>query len=196
MNKEGWIKYLSECKLNKNKDDNKLIRHNIFCDYIGCDNKYEIINKVEYDDYMKYCIEEYISEHPNCKMNKCTNCNRELPIHKNFFPRDSRINSGYLNICKMCNTPNNTDYFCNDYQTREIYKLFGNEGYLLYKENIINFYVKYIHNQNDFKLKFKNAEQIKKFIKDIVNYYCKTDLLDVNTISRDYIFDNFKIEMS
>ena len=40
MNKDGWIKYLSECKLNKNKDNNKLIKHNIFCDYVGCNNKY------------------------------------------------------------------------------------------------------------------------------------------------------------
>jgi len=193
MNKYGWIKYLSECKLNKNKDDNKLTRHNLFCDYIGCDNKYEIIDKVEYDDYMKYCIEEYISEHPNCKINKCTNCNRELSLHKNFFPHDARTNSGYLNICKICNTPNNLNYFCNDNQAREIYNKFGNEGYVLYTDDIMDFYIKYIHNQNEFKLKFKRTEQTKQFIIDIVSYYYKNGLFDIENLNRDYIYDNIKV---
>lgn len=143
MNKEGWIKYLSECKLNKNKDMNKIKRHNIFCDYIGCDNKY-IVENALYDDYIQYCINEYILEHKNeeIKYMTCVKCNRKLPLDNNFFPPDDRVVDGYTHRCKMCK-PSTYPITCNDNYIRNIYKEFGNDGFKDYKQNIIKFYNTY-----------------------------------------------------
>jgi hypothetical protein len=196
MNKDGWIKYLNECKLNKNKDTNKIKRHNILCDYFGCENKYEIIEDIMYDDYIKDCIAERINYNINTKFKRCTNCGRELPIHKDFFPKDNRTSSGFLNVCKMCNTPNNTNYFCSDTQAREIYSIFGNEGYLLYKEDIKQFYIKYIHSQNKFKLHIGNREETKLFIVNMIDYYYKNKLIKVENINKDYIYNFLKINIT
>src|SRR5574344_427177 len=59
MNKEGWIYYIKNCKQNKNKDNNKIIRNNVFCEFIGYKEgrvKEPLSSNELYDDYINDCI--------------------------------------------------------------------------------------------------------------------------------------------
>lgn len=90
MNKEGWIYYIKHCKQNKNKDDNKVRRNNLFCEYIGYDEgkiiEVDKVNKEElYDEYILDCIRIYKSKSKNVKNKTCPNCGRELPNSYYFF---------------------------------------------------------------------------------------------------------------
>jgi DNA-directed RNA polymerase subunit RPC12/RpoP len=189
MNKEGWIKYLSECKLNKNKDEDKIKRHNIFCDYIGCENKYEIVEKVQYDDYIKYCIEEYLSEHKkeDTKWYVCVKCGRKLPLDNKFFPPDDRVEDGYTHRCKDCK-PSTYPISCNNTYIRNIYKEFGNDGFNVYNKDIIKFYNTYCHNKN-FEFKDNNENKLK-----IIQWYYNNNLLDKEQLHRDYIKEIFNFK--
>jgi len=189
MNKDGWIKYLSECKLNKNKDINKLKRHNIFCDYIGCENKYDIVRKVEYDDYMKYCIEEYMSEHINedIKWYTCVKCERKFPLDNKFFLPDDRVDDGYTHRCKNCKT-STYPIICNNSYVRNIYKAFGNDGFNIYKQDIIKFYNTYCHNKS-FEFKGSLDNELK-----IIQWYYDNNLINKEQLHKDYITNYFNFK--
>ena len=189
MNKDGWIKYLSECKLNKNKDNNKIKRHNILCDYFRCENKYKIIEDILYDDYIKYCIEEYLLEHigEDVKWYVCVKCGRKLPLYNKFFPPDDRVEDGHTHRCKDCK-PSTYPISCNDTYVRNIYKKFGNDGFNMFNQDIIKFYNTYCHNKDiDFKDKANNKIKI-------IQWYYDNDLITKSQLNRDSItsYFNFK----
>lgn len=203
MNKDGWIKYLSECKLNKNKDDNKLKRHNIFCDYIGCDNnKYNmsIAEKPIYDDYMNDCINNVLSENKDIEFRKCPKCGREFPIHGNFFPYDKRVPSGFTGVCKMCK-PSCSPIVHADKYARRVYIQYGNEGYLEYIKDSIKF-IENHNEENKFKqlnfhastkpyIKIAEKEALLNIIKD--DYINKK--LTVENLNVEFVLTNYKIKV-
>jgi hypothetical protein len=200
MNKQGWISYLKGCKLNKNKNENKINRYNIFCDYIGCDNKYNIITKFEYDDYMTDCINNVLESNKDIKFKKCLKCNREFPLHKNFFPVDSRVDVGFTGTCRMCK-PSYFPIAHADTYARRVYSLYGNEAYLMYINNMSKFIEEY-SNKKDFSLlclHTNTTAYVKVAEKDALLNLIKSDFdngnITENELNIDFATTNYKIKI-
>ena len=133
MNKEGWIYYIKHYKQNKNRDDNKIKRNNILCEYLGYEEgkitEVGDINKDElYNEYIDDCIRIYKSKSKNVTNKICPNCSRELPNSYYFFSKDARIKGGLNNVCRLCGS-NPTPYLVDNEIVRDIYINFGIEGY-------------------------------------------------------------------
>jgi hypothetical protein len=200
MNKQGWISYLKGCKLNKNKNENKINRYNIFCDYIGCDNKYNIITKFEYDDYMTDCINNVLESNKDIKFKKCLKCNRLFPLHKNFFPVDGRVEIGFTGTCRMCK-PSMFPIMHVDTHARRVYSLYGNEAYLLYINDTSRFIQEY-NNTKDFNelcLNTNTTPYVKIAEKDALLNLIKSDfengIIVTNELNIDFVKTKYKIKI-
>lgn len=172
MSIRGWVEYTKRVKFGKMNKEQKE-RHNEFCDIIK--SQYKYIPPIEdnlYDDFVKDCIKDYIAENSTYENIKCVKCGRILPKARNFFPLDARNKDGSMHTCRMCT---NNYLIHKDRQATNIYRLFGEGGYKLYKENLIDFYIKYVHsNTSGFKLKINyrdDSEHLNIFLKIIKYYY-------------------------
>lgn len=195
---EGFSKYISTMKLNGMTLDKKK-RHNLFCDIIGCDNKY--INEYEgvelYDEYVKDSIELFVKDNPNIEFKICIACGRELPIHSDYFIIDNRVNSGISNSCKQC-SDNHLSVNHKDMYAKKVYVELGLEAYKLYRDDIVNFYIKHCHNK-DLKLLIKDnlLETVCKILKiyyginEITGSVLKTlNIANISTISVNSIIES------
>jgi hypothetical protein len=200
MNRDGWNKYLNECKLNKNKTIDKIKRYNIFCDYFECDNKYEIVEDVEYDDYMRDCINSVLENNKNIEFKKCLKCGREFPLHINFFPKDDRVAIGFTGSCNMCK-PSAYPIAHVDKHARRVYKLYGNDAYLLYMNDVSKFIEKYndkdgyeelcLHTNTNPFMKVTEKEVLLKIIKQ--DY--KDKVIKVSDLNVEFVLTKYKIRV-
>lgn len=199
INKEGWIYYIKHCKLNKNKDPNKIKRNNLFCDFIEYKEGRisDVLNNDElYDDYINDCIEYFKARNKLVKSKVCCNCGRELPNSHYFFCKDNRIKGGLTYTCRLCF--NNSPYFVDNDIVRDIYKNFGAIGYSLYKKDIYEFYKKYIHNQNKYILKFQKEYDSVKFVLNIVKEEYDNGNIDIIDLNKEIVINRYsnKIKFS
>lgn len=196
MNKDGWKVYLDNCKHNRNKTKEKADRCNIWCDYIGSNNK---INNKEpkYDNYTLDCIDYIKSINTNVNIKKCTECNRELPQTSGFFVMNEKGKQGYYYKCKMCQGSVfaiTYDHYYDKY-SEYIYRNFGDDGYVLNKNNDVEFYNKYVHNNtNGFEMIIKDLDYRKELFYKIIKYYYKNGQLKDDNFTIQYLFDNIKIK--
>lgn len=189
MNIEGWKLYLDTANKNKNKDDKKSYRFNLWCDYVGSNNK--IIKKViEFDEYEQDCINYILRISPNIIFRECQSCNRKLPLNIGFFHVDKRSGNGYNYTCTKCLGgiyKKKYDHY-EDKKSYDIYKCFGIDGYKLYKtDNIIDFYKKYVHKCDCFTLDVNIINNSKEFIYKLLQYYYNEDILNSNGLLCNYI---------
>ena len=200
MNKKGWKLYLDNCMNNKYKTEDKAIRYNLWCDYIGSNNKTKSSKDViPFNDYEKDCVNNYIKSHPNFKYKKCVNCNRNLPDSTYFFVPNNRYSKNIHtteNTCRLCNKNNKTNYRLSKDLTiknKELvdsYKYFGNKGYKTLKNNIVKFYIKYVHNNSyNYSIHLNNKEEL--FL--ILKYYNNKlfDFKNINIKMLSEIFNKY-----
>jgi hypothetical protein len=185
MNKEGGQYYLSNCKSNCRKTDDKINRFNLLCEYFECEES-KISKQIKtYNKYELDCIDYYVLKNPRVEYKECVRCNRSLPKSHKFFTSDGRVRGGLTGVCKDC--VGSIFNHKNEY-IESIYRNFGNDGYILYKNDTISFYNTYCHNK-DFKFKCNNENESLKIIK----WYYDNGLLKVKDLSKEYInkFFNF-----
>lgn len=177
MSIRGWVEYTKRVKFGKMNEEQKE-RHNEFCDIIK--SQYKYIPPIEgnlYDEYIKDCINDYMSNNKNNENIQCSRCGRIMPNSKIFFPVDNRCNSGYAHTCKICL---NGFLVHKDKQATDVYRLFGNDKYIVYRDDLMKFYIKYVHNNElGFKLNLKHMNNnvgINAFLNIVKYYYDKGEV--------------------
>ena len=180
-NKDGWYKYLSNCK--KSTLDKKCInRYNLFSKHIGLNifinDKHEKLSKLD-----KLIIKQF----NNIDKKRCIKCNNNLPRNDFFYISNSRYQDGYENICKKCK---NGKYTFKDRYINSIVDGLGEDACILYlKGDFIKFYMKYCHN-NNFLLKCDKKNEL-----EIIKHFYKIGKLKINNLINKesiYSFFNFK----
>lgn len=194
MNKEGWRLYFERNKVNKNKTGLKIYRRNALCKYFGFNDLIvnDNNNKRNKDEYIQDCIKESKLKYKNHI--KCSICGMDLPHNRNFFFKDQRMPNGLSKTCRMCDKNNSNNYFMKDEVARNVYTLFGDDAYVLYRDDIILFYDKYCHN-TDFVLDIRRRKNQTELILDLAKYYYDKNELDNNistTKLKEYLNIKYK----
>ena len=127
----------------------------------------EMINKWNYNEYIKDCIRYVLSEDPDVVWQKCSKCNNYYPYHKNFFRVNEHSGKEYplYTVCRNCTCTNTRgkDFIEHpDNNLRTIYNKYGEQVYLLHrdhkvleiynhwiKEGNYNIFPKVINNEDD-----------------------------------------------
>ena len=189
MNKEGWIKYVSTMKKNKNKSDEKINRLKIFYEFLGLEYKDETIQ--EYDVYTLRCIENFKSKSSKVQDKQCVKCERWFPNSSHFFIMD--IKNKTTNICRNCKNVNWKNY---NNEEQYIYESYGLEGFNFYMKDRVNFYKKYainngVVNKNLNLNKVEDEETRKLIIMEIAK-----EMLDKNIITPEILCVNNVYKLS
>lgn len=179
-------------KIRKHKGMTDLqIKHwNNLIKYLELD--YLIIENYKNDSYIVNSINQY----PKAVKFKCTQCNRELPLNKSFFRPDRNNKNSYQNVCLLCKFGK---YSTKDKIGDFAYKNFKLKGYKTYKDNIYDFYYKYVFlNKDQFDINTKTHCGIDEL--DLVLYCLKQEYLNNRLNIYDFnvekLIDEYNIKLT
>lgn len=186
MTKEGFRIMCKTFKQRKS-DPLQMKRHNIFCNFVGATESMIDENcTLEINEYLKDCIKEFESNNENIIYQTCSKCKNSFPLHDNFFTKVSAMKNGYCKQCRICTGV--TSGFLSDNKLKtNIYFKFGLDGYLLYKNNLYEFYIRYCHN-SDFKLVASKEEYLDIIKKSLHNKIITNDNLKYSLIINIFNF--------
>lgn len=187
MNKKGWQLYLTKCKTNKNKSEDKVDRYNLLCEYFDCKNNTIVKQIKTYNKYEKACIDYYMLKNKDARFKKCVNCDREFPVSHKFFTSDGRVRGGLLGTCKCCKGVSLTSG--NVYEDL-IYTTLGNDAFLSYRKDVIEFYNMYCH-KKDFLLNCRSEKEGLSIIK----WYYDNKLIADRNLSYEFIKKYFRFRI-
>ncbi|MGJ0846600.1 hypothetical protein ACR77J_07920 [Tissierella praeacuta] len=174
---------------------------NLILDYFGLDlinedprflDTFDYQDSNNYDVFEKDCIEGTLKTENNLKWQRCKDCGKYYPLHKNFFSNNSRDNI-FTTTCRNCR---NTDVrhrigHPNNY-LNYIYNTYGENAYVIYKNNnVISIYNHYI--ESDLSSMPKPLNNKKSYLK-IIKYLYDNDMINKDNITLSLLINKYKLK--
>jgi hypothetical protein len=198
IEKNGLREVLGNSKVGRLSVEQKVAMNGLL-KYLGMetiDVEERFINRLsedkikEYNVFIQDCIYEVLKENPNIKFQKCTKCGNYYPYTQDFFAENQHSSVGLNTNCKTCQAwSNKRGRIAITHPDRElntIYKKYGEEIFLMYKNHeVINIYKHYINSQ------LKKCPKIlhnKKDYLEIIKYYYdnnKINDLSIKLLEKD-----------
>jgi hypothetical protein len=198
ISEEGLKQVLSNSKIGRlsieqRKAMNVLLEY-LHMDVISEDDRFlkkvseEMLNKWNYNEYIRDCITYVLKIEPDIVWQKCTKCNNYYPYHINFFRENQHSGKEYplYTVCRDCtwsNTRRKDFIEHNDKELRIIYNKYGMEIYKLYRDHkVLEIYNHWIANKsNNILPKVINNEEDKiTIIKDCYDKGMFSEYLDLD----------------
>lgn len=191
IEEEGLTKLIETFKIGSITGE-KYNRYLILCELLKIKTKYKKI-KNKYNDYEQYVINNYLKNNKNTLMKVCNKCEREFPIDTIFFYSDPNSSDKLTGHCRGCNSKKGKFSIKSNRKYEYVYRNFGNDGFVALKNNIGEFYHKYIYNKsiNYPNLIFSTLDKMR-----IIKYFYETKVLCEEDLCKKKVEEMIGIKLS